>query len=73
MRRVVGDLDLDLERQHALFYSADLSNGVGANGLDDSLSNVGSADHLIHGGHANFLSINHSRTFLQGELIRFTL
>ena len=65
------DLDLDLERQHALFYSSDLLNSNIsvdlANGLDDNLSNVGSADHLIHGGHGNFLSVNNSRTFLQGK------
>lgn len=63
------DLDLDLERQHALFYSSDLLNSNIsvdlAIGLDDNLSNVGSADHLIHGGHGNFLSVNNSRTFLQ--------
>ena len=57
-RRRPGDLDLDLERQHALFYSSDLLNSnVSADmpsGLDDNLSHVGSADHLIHGGH--FLS-----------------
>lgn len=57
-------LDLDVERQHALFYN-DLLN---SNSLDETLSNVGSADHLIHGGHGNFLSVNHSRTFLQGNL-----
>ena len=66
------DLDLDLERQHALFYSSDLLNSNIsvdlAIGLDDNLSNVGSADHLIHGGHGNFLSVNNSRTFLQGRL-----
>ena len=65
------DLDLDLERQHALFYSSDLLNSNIsvdlAIGLDDNLSNVGSADHLIHGGHGNFLSVNNSRTFLQGR------
>ena len=65
------DLDLDLERQHALFYSSDLLNSNIsvdlAHGLDDNLSNVGSADHLIHGGHGNFLSVNNSRTFLQGR------
>ena len=65
------DLDLDLERQHALFYSSDLLNSNIsvdlAHGLDDNLSNVGSADHLIHGGHGNFLSVNNSRTFLQGK------
>ena len=65
------DLDLDLERQHALFYSSDLLNSNIsvdlAHGLDDTLSNVGSADHLIHGGHGNFLSVNNSRTFLQGR------
>lgn len=57
-----ADLDLDLERQQALFYSDALNSNV----LDETLSNVGSADHLIHGGHGNFLSVNQSRTFLQG-------
>lgn len=68
------DLDLDLERQHALFYSSDLLNSNISNGgealdagLDENLSHLGSADHLIHGGHGHFLSVNHSRTFLQGK------
>lgn len=64
-----GDLDLDLERQQALFYSDALNSNV----LDETLSNVGSADHLIHGGHGNFLSVNQSRTFLQGIVLSFLL
>lgn len=66
-----ADLDLDLERQQALYYSSDLINSnISANGttsLDETLSNVGSADHLIHGGHGNFLSVNNSRTYLHGK------
>ena len=63
------DLDLDLERQHAMFYSSDLlnSNNVNLENFDETLSNVGSADHLIHGGH--FLSVNNSRPFLQGSML----
>ena len=70
-----GDLDLNLERQQALFFSSDLLNSggggsaltmtEGTTSLDETLSNVGSADHLIHGGHANFLSVNnHANSFL---------
>ncbi len=67
-----GDLDLDLERQQAMFFSSDLLNSgsamtEGTTSLDETLSNVGSADHLIHGGHANFLSVNHASSFLQGR------
>ena len=66
------DLNLDVDRQQALFYSsADLLNSnVSADGttsLDETLSNIGSADHLIHGGHGNFLSVNNSRTFIHGK------
>ena len=73
------DLNLDVDRQQALFYSsADLLNSNvlasssiadGTTSLDETLSNVGSADHLIHGGHGNFLSVNNSRTFIHGKLL----
>ena len=76
------DLNLDVDRQQALFYSsADLLNSNvlasssiadGTTSLDETLSNVGSADHLIHGGHGNFLSVNNSRTFIHGKLCRST-
>lgn len=68
-----GDLDLDLDRQQALYYSADLLNSnvaaaCAANELlEDSLSHLGSADHLIHGGHSHFLSVNNSRPFVHGK------
>ena len=63
-----GDLDLDLDRQQALYYSADLMNSNVANELlEDSLSHLGSADHLIHGGHSHFLSVNNSRPFVHGK------
>ena len=69
----IGDLDLDLDRQQALYYSADLLNSnvsaaCAANELlEDSLSHLGSADHLIHGGHSHFLSVNNSRPFVHGR------
>ena len=63
-----GDLDLDLDRQQALYYSADLLNSNVSNELlEDSLSHLGSADHLIHGGHSHFLSVNNSRPFVHGK------
>ena len=66
-------MDLDLDRQQALYYSADLLNSnvaaaCAANELlEDSLSHLGSADHLIHGGHSHFLSVNNSRPFVHGK------
>ena len=70
------DLNIDVDRQQALFYnSADLLNSnISADGttsLDETLSNIGSADHLIHGGHGNFLSVNNSRTFVHGKIATF--
>ena len=64
-----GDLDLDLDRQQALYFSADLMNSNVSNEelLEDSLSHLGSADHLIHGGHSHFLSVNNSRPFVHGK------
>ena len=63
-----GDLDLDLDRQQALYFSADLMNSNVSNELlEDSLSHLGSADHLIHGGHSHFLSVDNSRPFVHGK------